>query len=536
MISGRIRPEAFLFYLTVNKKPSGAVDDQGKTGTGKTDFSGAPVNAALPAARRVELYRMMVRIRRFEERSLRAYQAKKIGGFLHLYIGQEAVAVGCCSLMGKDDHVITAYRDHGHAIAVGMEFNPLMAELYGKATGCSKGKGGSMHFFDPARNYWGGHGIVGGQVPLGVGLAYALKYKGLKGACMTFMGDGAVNQGAVHESYNLAALWELPVVFVIENNGYSMGTSQARSTAGELAKRADAYDMAWGVCDGHDLYEVRATMAKFLELARAKSKPSIVEMRTYRYRGHSVADPDNTYRAKAGDRGVPQDQGPDPGLPGPARGGEGRSIPRSPRGSTRRRAPRPTSRPSSRRRAPSREPRTSRRTCTGRRTTPRSASPGAASSSTKAMPSIQYREAIRQALAEELTNDPNVVVMGEEVAQFDGAYKVTEGLLGEVRAEADRRHADQRGRLHRDGSRRVHARHPAGDRAHVLVVLLGGIRPDPEQRRQHPLHVGRPDPLPDRHPRAGQRGNERRGHPLAHSRERARQPSRREGRRARDGV
>ena len=263
------------------------------------DASRAPVNARLSPEEKIGLYRMMVRIRRFEERSLRAYQAKKIGGFLHLYIGQEALAVGCCSLMGKDDHVITAYRDHGHAIAVGMEMNPLMAELYGKATGCSKGKGGSMHFFDPARNYWGGHGVVGGQVPLGIGLAYGLKYRGLKGACMTFMGDGAVNQGAVHESYNLAALWDLPVVFVIENNGYSMGTSQARSSAGELARRAEGYGMAWGACEGHDLYEVRAFMSGFLERARAESKPAVVEVRTYRYRGHSVADPDNTYRAKA---------------------------------------------------------------------------------------------------------------------------------------------------------------------------------------------------------------------------------------------
>ena len=283
----------------MSKKTSAPDDTQSEAAAGKPGHAGAAVNATLSAAEKVGLYRQMVRIRRFEERSLRAYQAKKIGGFLHLYIGQEAVAVGCCSLMGRDDHVITAYRDHGHAIAVGMEMNPLMAELYGKVTGCSKGKGGSMHFFDPARHYWGGHGIVGGQVPLGAGLAYGLKYKGIKGACMTFMGDGAVNQGAVHEAYNLAALWDLPVVFVIENNGYSMGTSQARSSAGELARRAEGYGMAWGVCDGHDLYEVRATMASFLDLARDKSKPSIVEVRTYRYRGHSVADPDNTYRAKA---------------------------------------------------------------------------------------------------------------------------------------------------------------------------------------------------------------------------------------------
>jgi pyruvate dehydrogenase E1 component alpha subunit len=283
----------------LNQKSSDPAENAGVPAADKPDYAAAPVNASLSAAQKVGLYRQMVRIRRFEERSLRAYQSKKIGGFLHLYIGQEAVAVGCCSLMGKDDHVITAYRDHGHALAVGMEMNPLMAELYGKATGCSKGKGGSMHFFDPAHNFWGGHGIVGGQVPLGAGLAYALKYKGLKGACMTFMGDGAVNQGSVHEAYNLAALWSLPVVFIIENNGYSMGTSQARSSAGELARRAEAYGMAWGVCDGHNLYEVRATIDGFLDLARSKSKPSVVEVRTYRYRGHSVADPDNTYRAKA---------------------------------------------------------------------------------------------------------------------------------------------------------------------------------------------------------------------------------------------
>ena len=284
----------------MSKKTSATAEKKGEPSVKDAGHGRAPVNASLSREAKIELYRRMVRIRRFEERSLRAYQAgKKIGGFLHLYIGQEAVAVGCCSLMGKDDHVITAYRDHGHAIAVGMDTKPLMAELYGKATGCSKGKGGSMHYFDPSRNFWGGHGIVGGQVPLGVGLAYGIKYKGLKGASMTFMGDGAVNQGAVHESYNLAALWQLPVVFVIENNGYSMGTSQERSSSGDLARRAEGYHMAWGVCDGHDLYEVRATMDKFLRAAREESKPAIVEIRTYRYRGHSVADPDNTYRTRA---------------------------------------------------------------------------------------------------------------------------------------------------------------------------------------------------------------------------------------------
>ena len=283
----------------MSKKSTAIADRKTESSAEVASHGRAPVNAALPREEKIGLYRTMVRIRRFEERSLRAYQAKKIGGFLHLYIGQEAVAVGCCSLMGKDDHVITAYRDHGHAIAVGMNLNPLMAELYGKATGCSKGKGGSMHYFAPDKNYWGGHGIVGGQIPLGVGLAYAVKYQGKKGSAMAFMGDGAVNQGAVHEAYNLAALWNLPVVFVIENNGYSMGTSQARSSAGELAKRAEGYDMPWGQCNGADVYEVRATMDKFLTLAREQSRPSTVEIDTYRYRGHSVADPDNTYRTKA---------------------------------------------------------------------------------------------------------------------------------------------------------------------------------------------------------------------------------------------
>lgn len=272
--------------------------------TAKTDSSpsksaSAAINAELSSEQKIELYRKMMRIRRFEERSLRAYQGKKIGGFLHLYIGQEAVAVGCCSLMGADDHVITAYRDHGHAIAVGMDTKPLMAELYGKVTGCSKGKGGSMHYFAPSLNYWGGHGIVGGQIPLGTGLAYGVKYQGKKGAAMAFMGDGAVNQGAVHEAMNLAALWDLPCIFVIENNRYSMGTSQLRSSAGPgLAERAAAYGINWAKCFGHDIYEVRDTMNTVLELARNESKPSVVEIDTYRYRGHSVADPDKTYRTR----------------------------------------------------------------------------------------------------------------------------------------------------------------------------------------------------------------------------------------------
>ncbi len=260
----------------------------------------APINAKLGKDELIQLYRDMVRIRRFEERCLRSYQQGKIGGFLHLYIGQESIAVGVVSVMGKDDHIITAYRDHGHGLAVGMGMNEMMAENYGKYTGCSKGKGGSMHYFDPSRNFWGGHGIVGGQIPLGTGLAYALKYKGIKGCALAFMGDGAVNQGAVHEAYNLAALWSLPCIFVIENNGYSMGTSQERSSAGpSLAQRAEGYGMNWDIIEnGHDVLEVRDKVSAAIKLAHEKSLPSVLEIRTYRYRGHSVADPDTTYRDK----------------------------------------------------------------------------------------------------------------------------------------------------------------------------------------------------------------------------------------------
>src|SRR6202795_4803724 len=229
------------------------------------DPADAAINSQLTKEEKIGFLREMFRIRRFEQTSLKYYNLGKMGGFLHLYSGQEAVAVGTISLLGDNDHVITAYRDHGHALAVGMDMKACMAELFGKATGCSKGKGGSMHYFAPDKNYWGGHGIVGGQIPLGTGLAYALKYQGKKGAAMAFMGDGAVNQGAVHEAYNLAALWNLPVVFVIENNGYSMGSSQARSAAGELARRAEGYGMAWGSCDGHNLYEVRSFISGFLD-------------------------------------------------------------------------------------------------------------------------------------------------------------------------------------------------------------------------------------------------------------------------------
>jgi pyruvate dehydrogenase E1 component alpha subunit len=256
------------------------------------NFASSPINQSLSDERKIELFTQMARIRRFEQASLKSYSSGKMGGFLHLYIGQESVAVGTMSLGGPDDHFITAYRDHGHALASGMGMNECMAEMYGKQTGCSKGKGGSMHFFAPDKNFWGGHGIVGGQTPLGLGLAFGLKYLEKEGCCLCYLGDGAVNQGAFHESLNIASLFGIPVVYIIENNGYSMGTSQKRSSAytGCLAQRAEAYAIEWDVIDGSDIYEVRAKTNIAMERARKEHKPTVLEIDTYRYYGHSVAD------------------------------------------------------------------------------------------------------------------------------------------------------------------------------------------------------------------------------------------------------
>src|SRR5690625_2211360 len=261
-------------------------------------MASTPVNQSLTADQKIELYEMMVRIRRFEERSVRCYQQGKIGGFCHTYTGQEAVAVGSISVLGDDDQIITAYRDHGHALAVGMNMNELMAELFGKYTGCSKGKGGSMHFFDPEKRFWGGHGIVGGQTPLGAGIAFALKYMEKKGCCLCYLGDGAVNQGAFMESLNLASLWDLPVIYIIENNYYSMGTSQPRSSAGTpLARRGLPFDIEYDLGDGNDIYEVREKTAVAVKRAHEESRPTILEFQTYRFRGHSMSDPES-YRTK----------------------------------------------------------------------------------------------------------------------------------------------------------------------------------------------------------------------------------------------
>ena len=215
-----------------------------------------------------------------------------MGGFLHLYTGQESVAVATISLLGLNDHVITAYRDHGHALAVGMGMGECMAEFFGKATGSSKGKGGSMHLFSPENRYWGGHGIVAGQTPLGLGIAYALKYQEIRGCCLCYLGDGAVNQGVYHESLNLASLMSLPVIYIIENNGYSMGTSLARSSVFKqaLAQRAEGYNIPWEQANGENIYDIRMKTQAAIERAHEESRPTVLEIATYRYYGHSVAD------------------------------------------------------------------------------------------------------------------------------------------------------------------------------------------------------------------------------------------------------
>ncbi|HEX5399420.1 MAG TPA: thiamine pyrophosphate-dependent enzyme [Verrucomicrobiae bacterium] len=256
-------------------------------------FADAEINHLLTPEKKVDFLRQMFRIRRFELTALKQYQTSgHIGGFLHLYTGQESVAVGTISLCGNNDHVIAGYRSHGNALAMGMSMNECMAELFGKVTGCSKGKGGSMHFFAPDKNYWGGHGIVAGQTPLGMGLAFALKYQGRKGCCLCFLGDGAVNQGVYQASLNLASLWSLPVIYIIENNQYSMGTSLERSSAFKncLAARAEGYNLEWDRINGEDIYEVRAKTWTAIQRAHNECRPTVLEIETYRYYGHSVSD------------------------------------------------------------------------------------------------------------------------------------------------------------------------------------------------------------------------------------------------------
>ena len=259
------------------------------------DYGDAPT---LSREGRLEWYRLMYLTRKFEERTYQSYQTGLIGGFCHLYNGQEAVAAGTFAAINETDPVITAYRDHAHGLMRGIRPGPAFAEMYGRATGVVKGKGGSMHFFNPEKQMWGGHGIVGGQTALGLGLAFATKYLGEKKVCYCYMGDGAVNQGAFHESLNLAQLMKIPVIYVIENNMYSMGTSVERHSAPvELYKRALGYDMLGVRAEAQDFDLVRQIAWTLGERARNENLPAILELMTYRYRGHSMSDP-QYYRSK----------------------------------------------------------------------------------------------------------------------------------------------------------------------------------------------------------------------------------------------
>jgi len=249
---------------------------------------------------RKDLLKSMLLQRRFEERCAEAYALGKIGGFCHLYIGQEAISAGTMSLLRPDDYVVTSYRDHGQALARGVSPRAVMAELFGRQDGCSGGKGGSMHIFEKSVNFLGGHGIVGGQIPLAAGVGWAIKYRGGDQVCVCFFGEAAVNIAAFHEALNMASLWKLPVVFVIENNRYGMGTAISRATANEdVVARAAAYRMPGESIDAQDVFAVREVMGRAIQLARTEKLPTLVEMRTYRFMGHSMSDAaSGTYRTR----------------------------------------------------------------------------------------------------------------------------------------------------------------------------------------------------------------------------------------------
>ena len=244
-------------------------------------------------------YKLMYLIRQFESKAEEKYKMEgKIRGFFHAYVGQEAIAAGCMSATRDEDIFITAYRDHGLALAKGITANACMAELYGKATGCAKGKGGSMHFFAKDKHFYGGHGIVGAQIGTGAGIAFAEKYKGTDNVCLTFFGDGAARQGILHETFNMAMVWKLPVIFICENNNYAMGTSVSRtSNVVDIYKLADAYEMPADSVDGMTAESVHEAIERAVKRAREGGGPTLLELKTYRYKGHSISDPQK-YRTK----------------------------------------------------------------------------------------------------------------------------------------------------------------------------------------------------------------------------------------------
>lgn len=263
-----------------------------------TKTKATPAKTTHPKERYMFWYESMQLQRKFEEKAGQLYGQQKIRGFCHLYIGQEACSSGGVTALTKDDKWITAYRDHGIPLALGTDPNAIMAELYGKATGTTKGKGGSMHIFDKEHNFVGGHGIVGAQIPLGAGIAFAEKYNKTKNLCICLFGDGAVRQGALHEAFNMAMTWKLPVIFVVENNGYAMGTSVNRtSNVTDLYTIGEAYDMPSEPVDGMDVEAVHEAVSRAAERARNGEGPTFLEFKTYRYRGHSMSDPQK-YRTK----------------------------------------------------------------------------------------------------------------------------------------------------------------------------------------------------------------------------------------------
>ena len=391
----------------------------------------------------VEMLATMLLIRRFEERASQQYQAQKIGGFCHLYIGQEAVVAGAVAATRPDDYLITAYRDHAHALARGTSADACMAELFGKATGCSRGLGGSMHFFDKENHMYGGHAIVGAHVPLAAGMAFASKYRKEDRVTLCFFGDGAINQGGFHEALNLAGLFKLPVIFICENNFFAMGTSVKRSTSLEhIVDRAEGYDMPGEIVDGMNFREVRDKLSEIIASIRKDPHPAFVEARTYRYRGHSMSDP-ASYRTKEELEKYRLD---DPITRLRAQLTREGKLSNEQFGEMDKRA-KEEALASVRFAEKSAEPpledlykytylngvevdvsarkpcsfgwhrRETRARCRHRR--PRK----------RGMREITYRQALNEALAEEIERDPNVFLMGEEVAEYNGAYKVSQGLL-----------------------------------------------------------------------------------------------------------
>lgn len=272
---------------TADAKPDKTSDMKADTKTSKVD--------------NLSLLRSMLLQRRFEEKTAEAYALGRIGGFCHLYIGQEAVSTGTLSMLRPDDYVITTYRDHGQALARGMSARSIMAELYGRVDGCSRGKGGSMHLFDRNLNFLGGHGIVGGHVPVATGVGFAIKYRGGDQVCVCYMGESVVNTGAFHEALNMAGLWKLPVVYIIENNRYGMGTALERASAiHDIYERGAAYNIARAQCDGQDVFAMQKAVKDAVDRARKESQPTLLEARTYRFMGHSMSDAvSGTYRTKA---------------------------------------------------------------------------------------------------------------------------------------------------------------------------------------------------------------------------------------------